>query len=765
MRSNRKNDLAQMTSYGLQGRLHNLVHADLKALLREADWEDDDLRGESSGHRDKKRRKKLDCGETHWAKLLKLGISCGNVCQVSRIGLRFEEQRKFSVPVNVDFNLPYLHVVDCNGGEPNGFPICSIKLRQNIDILQRVEKLVYRDSDRVELDWQLKIECESSKDVLMELECLVNVNMSLLSHASETYRKMLLDMAFDTEHTVDSEMFYSYFSGLQEQLGHIQLPLSGLNVDLLPFQAKAVDWMIGRETQSTDVLNPYWETATDLMGREFTLNYPLCQIASPVRLGAAHGFPPISGGILAEEMGLGKTVEVISLILAHRSDASNQAGTYINTTDGSKILLKAATTLIITPYNLISQWEQEIATKAPSLLVYRYNGLASIDENFGAEQLAQYDIVLTTYEILSKEIHHTTPTWERLNLRKKKQYTPRVSVLMQLQWFRVCIDEAQNGVGSPASSRAEVACLLARVHSWAVSGTPVGKSMDDLYGLLLFLQYPLISAKIWRRCLKRESVIKNIFQPLTCRHTKHLVRSEITLPPQHRTIFSVDLNAVEQLNYNQVFEQACAEIQVNQSGEPLAHGWSIQESLIIDAMQKWLVRLRQTCSHPQAGTWSRRAGGIMLKTMSEVLETMFEESQSAITKIRRELWMSRLEVGQILDFQKQSEKALTIWMEVLTEVQMQCDQKSAQVHRLSEQANGDTDESVISAETETAVKMEISEQNPSRPLTTQRAELRNLLDVLHQATFLVACSYVILKDEEKEKIFYERAEHIRRQVC
>ena len=753
-----------MTSYALQGRLQNLVHADLKKLLREAVREDAEYdRDENLGHRDKKRRKKLDCGERDWAKLLKLGISCGNVCHASRIGLRAEEQSKTSVSVNVQFNLPHLHVTGCNGEEPDGFPICSIKLRQNFDVLQRMVKLVHRELGIVELDWLLKIECEGSKDVLMEVVCLVNVDLSLLSQASETYRKMLIDIAFDTKHTVDSEMFYSYFNGLQEQLGYIQLPVSGLSIDLLPFQAKTVDWMIARETQSTDVLNPYWETVRDLMGRELTLNYPLCQIASPVQLGVAQGFSKISGGVLAEEMGLGKTVEVISLILAHRSNVPSQAGTYISTLDGSRMLLKVATTLIITPYNLISQWEQEIATKAPSLLVYRYNGLASIDDNFDAGQLAQYDIVLTTYEILSKEIHHTSPTWENLNLRNKKQYTPRVSVLMQLQWFRVCIDEAQNGVGSPASSRAEVACLLARVHSWAVSGTPVGKSIDDLYGLLLFLQYPLISAKVWRRCLKRESIIKDIFQPLTCRHTKHLVRSEITLPPQHRTIFSVDLNAVEQLNYNQVFEQACAEIQVNQSGEPLAHDWSIQESVVIDAMQKWLIRLRQTCSHPQAGTWSRRAGGTMLKTMSEVLETMFEESQSAIAKIRRELWMSRLEVGQIFDFQSQSEKALAIWMEVLTEVQMQCDQKSAQIRIHSEQADGDPDGSVISAETE-AVKMEFSEQNPSRPLTTQRAELRNLLDVLHQAAFLVACSYVILKDEEKEKLFYEKAEQIRREV-
>ena len=92
------------------------------------------------------------------------------------------------------------------------------------------------------------------------------------------------------------------------------------------------------------------------------------------------------GGILADGMGLGKTVQAISLICARPSDDPSRK-----------------TTLIIAPVALIRQWEKEIGRHIKpeyKLSVYVYHGSG---KNVEFAQLRQYDVVLTTYGILTQE--------------------------------------------------------------------------------------------------------------------------------------------------------------------------------------------------------------------------------------------------------------------------------------------------------------------------------------------------------------------------
>ena len=67
-----------------------------------------------------------------------------------------------------------------------------------------------------------------------------------------------------------------------------------------------------------------------------------------------------------------------------------------------------------------------------------------------------------------------------------------------VQWWRICLDEAQM-IESTRAKVAEMALRLSAVNKWCVTGTPVGKSLNDLYGLLLFLQVKILcyAKNIW----------------------------------------------------------------------------------------------------------------------------------------------------------------------------------------------------------------------------------------------------------------------------
>ena len=59
--------------------------------------------------------------------------------------------------------------------------------------------------------------------------------------------------------------------------------------------------------------------------------------------------------------------------------------------------------------------------------------------------------------------------------------------LTRLRWWRVCLDEAQM-VESSTAKAAEMALKLDAQHRWAITGTPLSRGLEDLFGLLVRTQ-------------------------------------------------------------------------------------------------------------------------------------------------------------------------------------------------------------------------------------------------------------------------------------
>lgn len=78
--------------------------------------------------------------------------------------------------------------------------------------------------------------------------------------------------------------------------------------------------------------------------------------------------------------------------------------------------------------------------------------------------------------MLRKEIYYAETATEERQLRHTKRYFAPTSPLTCVQWWRVCLDEAQMVEGITTKT-AEMTKKLNVIHKWAVTGTPIQKSI------------------------------------------------------------------------------------------------------------------------------------------------------------------------------------------------------------------------------------------------------------------------------------------------
>lgn len=373
-----------------------------------------------------------------------------------------------------------------------------------------------------------------------------------------------------------------------------------LRCQLYPFQQRAIAWLLERENgrttsdDSADAHLPHgYVKTTDADGRSCFISPFLGTMTSDENL--VQGFSSLRGGILAEEMGLGKTVEMIGLICLHQQSI-------ISKNENSDLAPphRCAATLIITPSPILAQWKSELQTLAPDLKVTTYEGLCGLGSTDNATYTSRFrnhDIVLTTYNVLAREIHHSGHVPERA-FRNQKKYERRLSPLTQLKWWRVVLDEAQM-IETGVCNAAKVAQLIPRDNAWCVSGTPLKKNAQDLRGLLVFLRFPpyCYSTPLWDRLLaERRDIFRQIFRRLALRHTKEQIKDDLRLPPQRRVIITVPFTQIEEQNYISLYNQMCEECGLDNAGNPLSEGWDQNATSTVETMRSWLLRLRQTVS-------------------------------------------------------------------------------------------------------------------------------------------------------------------------
>ncbi|MDX6334844.1 MAG: hypothetical protein QOG05_2184, partial [Streptosporangiaceae bacterium] len=152
------------------------------------------------------------------------------------------------------------------------------------------------------------------------------------------------------------------------------------------------------------------------------------------------------GGILADDMGLGKSVQTLAL-LDHERCVPGDAGP----------------TLLVCPMSLVGNWQREAERFTPDLAVHVHHGS---DRLSGAElraALTGADLVVTTYALAARDRE----------------------ALAAVPWRRVVCDEAQNIKNAGTRQARAVRGLPARSRL-ALTGTPVENHLGELWSIMEF---------------------------------------------------------------------------------------------------------------------------------------------------------------------------------------------------------------------------------------------------------------------------------------
>ncbi|MEJ6982248.1 DEAD/DEAH box helicase [Pedobacter sp. P351] len=260
------------------------------------------------------------------------------------------------------------------------------------------------------------------------------------------------------------------------------------------------------------------------------------------------------GGCLADDMGLGKSIQIIAFILSQRTKRSQN------------------TNLLVVPTSLIFNWQAEVEKFAPSLKMHiLYGANRSSDLN----SFKNYELIITSYGTLLSDV------------RFLKNY----------EFNYVFLDESQN-IKNPDSQRYKAACLLKSRNKIVITGTPVENNTFDLFGQLSFACPGLLGSKQYFKDIyaspidtfkdsKRARELQNKIKPFILRRTKSQVVKE--LPEKTEMVVYCEMGTEQQRIYD-AFEKEFREFICSKTNEDIPKN-SIH-------VLKGLTRLRQICNSP-----------------------------------------------------------------------------------------------------------------------------------------------------------------------
>jgi SWI/SNF-related matrix-associated actin-dependent regulator of chromatin subfamily A3 len=311
---------------------------------------------------------------------------------------------------------------------------------------------------------------------------------------------------------------------------------SSLRTELLPHQQQALTFMVQREIGPVSEEFSLWHEIDP--GQEGS------GFRNRVTNAIAEVRPPeTGGGVLADAMGLGKTLSVLALVAKTRQAAAEWSSgaeedpnsIYL---DPSKKRSKA-TLVLVSSFLLLNHWLAEIKKHCPdSFNVVRYHGQR---RERSPDVVASADIVITTYHTLAAEM------------------AKNGSALHDIAWYRTVLDEAHI-IRHRQTTFYEACMKLSSSNRWCLTGTPIQNTLDDLGALFTYLKIRPFDNILTYRCYvtipfdehrsRRAAAadrLRTLMDSFCLRRTRHSVE----FPQQTENLRRLDLSSAELEQYQQ----------------------------------------------------------------------------------------------------------------------------------------------------------------------------------------------------------------------
>jgi hypothetical protein len=307
------------------------------------------------------------------------------------------------------------------------------------------------------------------------------------------------------------------------------------------------------------------------------------------------------GGILAMDMGLGKTPTVLAHLLATRGQGP---------------------TLVIAPPAVLGKWAAEAAKFVPELRVRVHHGAARATSSELPGVVADVDLVLTTYGTAVRD----------------------VEALAGIDWHRVVIDEAQ-AVKNPASEAARELRRIPARSRLALTGTPVENGLGDLWSILDYVNPGLVgprnafvsqlSKSGEGRQAAGEAALRALNGLLVFRRTKAEPEIAAELPDKIDQLDHCGMTTEQIGLYQAVLDDLVgkgpdSDEEGNRTGQVLAA----------------ITALKQICDHPAAyldddkGPLAGRSG--KLARLEELVDSVFEAGERMLVFTHFARWGEKL---------------------------------------------------------------------------------------------------------------------------
>ncbi|CAL5867768.1 uncharacterized protein PFLUO_LOCUS1988 [Penicillium psychrofluorescens] len=201
------------------------------------------------------------------------------------------------------------------------------------------------------------------------------------------------------------------------------------------------------------------------------------------------------GGLLGDEMGMGKTIQAVSLIM---SDFPQKIPT-----------------LVVVPPVALMQWVSEIKEYTDGKLnVLVYHNSDSKVKKLTEADLRKYHVIMISYSSLESMYRKQVKGWTRAGGTVKED-----SVIHAIDYHRLILDEAHS-IKQRTTGVAKACFALNANYKWCLSGTPVQNRIGEFFSLLRFLQVRPFACYFCKEC-DCEKLQWDSNKEGRCTHCKH----------------------------------------------------------------------------------------------------------------------------------------------------------------------------------------------------------------------------------------------------